>query len=86
MNTRRLIIAAIAASLSFCAAHASDPEQTGSIDTSTSLAAEPISAVGRETAVVTLPEQTVTASAPVVRPLPPLKPLPKWDPHVCIGC
>lgn len=86
MNTPRLIIAAIAVSLSFGAAQAYDPEQTGSIETAPSLAAEPISAVGRETAVVTLPEQTVTASAPVIRPLPPLKPLPKWDPHVCIGC
>ncbi|MCJ2068396.1 hypothetical protein MKK75_06155 [Methylobacterium sp. J-030] len=86
MNTTRLIIATIAVSLSFGAAQASDPEQTGSIGASPAMAAESVSSVGRDTAVVTLPEQTVTADAQVFKPLPPLKPLPKWDPHVCIGC
>ncbi|MCJ2086385.1 hypothetical protein MKK88_10325 [Methylobacterium sp. E-005] len=86
MNTPRLIIVTIAVSLSCGAARASDPEQTGSINSSPVIAAEPVSAVGRDTAVVNLPEQTVTADARAFKPLLPLKPLPKWDPHVCIGC
>lgn len=61
------------------AARAAEPERTGSLGTS-----RPV-ALGRPEAV-TLPEQSVTAPPPPVRAPPPLKPLPKWDPHVCIGC
>lgn len=38
-------------------------------------------------AQVVLPEVSVTATPTRVwKSLPPLKPLPKWDPRVCIGC
>jgi hypothetical protein len=74
-------------------AWAIDPAATGSIDRSPGLAIAPDAPAGSRrpgsaeiaaAAAVTLPEQSVTAAAP--KPLPPLKPLPKWDPGVCTGC
>ena len=96
MNTVRLAIAAFAVSLSLTAARASDPEHTGSIDQSAAVGIALGTSTGNlysnsapeeSTASVVLPEVSVTAApVPALKSLPPLKPLPKWDPHVCIGC
>ncbi|SFM56705.1 hypothetical protein [Methylobacterium pseudosasicola] len=86
----RLIAAGFfAVALSLGAAHAVEPDPTGSIDGPA--AAEPVQGAeagvdGEAIAAVTLPEQSVTTTAPAPASLPPLKPLPKWDPRVCIGC
>ncbi|MCJ2056796.1 hypothetical protein MKL09_09530 [Methylobacterium sp. J-048] len=89
MTVIRLIVAGLAVSLSLGDARAVDRDLTGSIDRPA--AAEPVQdatalAANERTVAVTLPEQSVTTSAPVQKILPPLKPLPKWDPRVCIGC
>ncbi|MHB2208295.1 hypothetical protein [Methylobacterium sp. CM6257] len=82
-----LAAAGLVLTLSLGAARASDDrERTGSIDASPTVTADSARNAAGETASVILPEQSVTAPAPAFRPLPPLKPLPKWDPHVCIGC
>lgn len=96
MKTARVAIAAFAVSLSLNAAEASDPENTGSIAKYETVEialgasiANPnnssLQNVG--TAQVVLPEVSVTARPTSMwKSLPPLKPLPKWDPRVCIGC
>lgn len=96
MKTTRVAIAAFAVSLSLNAAEASDPENTGSIAQSetveialgASIANPDNSSVQNDsTAQVVLPEVSVTATPTRMwKSLPPLKPLPKWDPRVCIGC
>ncbi|CAM2915989.1 MULTISPECIES: hypothetical protein [Methylobacterium] len=89
MTVIRLVAAGLAVSLSLGSARAVDRDLTGSI--ARPAGGEPAQDIavaapdGRTTAVV-LPKQSVTISAPVQRVLPPLKPLPKWDPRVCIGC
>ncbi|TXN54472.1 hypothetical protein FV228_27505 [Methylobacterium sp. WL18] len=89
MTVIRLVAAGLAVSLSLGSARAVDRDLTGSI--ARPAGGEPAQDIavaapdGRTTAVV-LPKQSVTISAPVQRVLPPLKPLPKWNPRVCIGC
>jgi hypothetical protein len=84
----RLLVAGLAVALSLGAARAVDRDPTGGI--APPAAVEPVqdAAIVGDTArnlAVTLPEQSVTTTA-APKPLPPLKPLPKWDPRVCIGC
>jgi len=96
MTLARLLVAALAVSLNIHAAPASELEQTGSIHEYTDIDRAPESPSGvpvaaatpanGESAPVALPKLTVTSAEPVPKPLPPLKPLPKWDPRVCIGC
>ncbi|WP_267361667.1 MULTISPECIES: hypothetical protein [unclassified Methylobacterium] len=86
MTFIRLGVTSLAFAVSLGAAHASNPEQTGSIDMPPAVAAEPSGPIGRNGTAVTLPEQSVIADGRAIKSLPPLKPLPKWDPHVCIGC
>ncbi|MHC2106337.1 MULTISPECIES: hypothetical protein [unclassified Methylobacterium] len=89
MTVIRLVAAGLAVSLSLGSARAVDRDLTGSIARPD--AGEPaqdivVAAPDERTTVVVLPQQSVTTSAPLQRVLPPLKPLPKWDPRVCIGC
>ena len=95
MITTRLLAVGLVLVLGLNGADAADPEQTGSIDRSPNAdlalnaspeAADPIAIEAGSSASVILPELSVTSYASALRPLPPLKPLPKWDPHVCIGC
>lgn len=93
MHTIRFFAAGLAVCFCLNVARASDPEQTGSIDRplTTGMAlnvtsTDPAVAGDGKAMAVILPELSVTDYAPVHRPLPRLKPLPKWDPHVCIGC
>ena len=86
MTFFRLGATSLALAVSLGAAHASEPERTGSINTHPAVTAEPPDAVDGNSTAVTLPEQSVTADGPAIKPLPQLEPLPKWDPHVCIGC
>lgn len=95
MVTIRLLVASLAVSLNLGVAQAADPERTGSTDLmldahlalhARSVITDPtLTEPGRTTSVI-LPELSVTSYVLASRPLPPLKPLPKWDPHVCIGC
>ena len=85
----RLIAAGLAVALSLGAAHAVEPDPILSIDGPAAVEPAQDAAAGIEgekIAAVTLPEQSVTTTTPAPKPLPPLKPLPKWDPRVCIGC
>ncbi|MBE7201443.1 MAG: hypothetical protein INR70_27075 [Parafilimonas terrae] len=96
MTVARLLAAALAISLSILAARASELEQTGAIDrhadmeqtleASSDVPAPVTKPANEESTPVALPKLSVTTVEPVLKPLPPLKPLPKWDPHVCIGC
>ncbi|MCJ2144233.1 hypothetical protein [Methylobacterium sp. E-066] len=86
---RPLAAGFFAVALSLGTAHALEPDPTGSIDRPA--ATEPVQGEaagvdGKTIAAVTLPEQSVTTTDPAPRSLPPLKPLPKWDPRVCTGC
>ncbi|GLI96155.1 hypothetical protein [Methylocystis echinoides] len=96
MNTARLAIAAFAVSLSLNAAEASDPENTSSIAQSETVEIALGASIGNpnkksgledSTASVVLPKVSVTAAPTrTLKSLPPLEPLPKWDPRVCVGC
>lgn len=95
MTAIRLVVASLAVFLSLGTAYAADPEQTGSIDRTPEVGlstnafldiTDPIIIESGKTTSVILPELSVTSYTLAPRPLPPLKPLPKWDPHVCIGC
>ncbi|MBE7196517.1 hypothetical protein ACLBX9_07320 [Methylobacterium sp. A49B] len=95
MTVARLLAAALAVSLSILAARASELEQAGTIDQpadmermleAPTLPAPATKPASEDSAPVALPKLSVTTIEPVPKPLPPLKPLPKWDPHVCIGC
>ena len=85
----RLIAAGLAVALSLNAARAMDGDLTGSIARpATAETVQDIAALATDArpAAVTLPEQSVTTTNPAPKALPPLKPLPKWDPRVCVGC
>lgn len=89
MIVYRALAAGLAAWLSLGAALAVDRDLTGSIDRPAAIEPAPDAAAlaaAAKALAVTLPEQSVTTSVTVQRALPPLKPLPKWDPRVCIGC
>ncbi|MCJ2118512.1 hypothetical protein MKK65_18410 [Methylobacterium sp. J-001] len=84
----RLIAAGLAVALSLNAARAMDGYLTGSIARpATAESVQDVAALAdARPAAVTLPEQSVTTTNPAPKALPPLKPLPKWDPRVCVGC
>lgn len=95
MTISRLFAATLVVSLCPGAARAFDPERTSGIDREAGLQLakgawngrlKRGAAAGEKAAKVDLPQLSVTSATPELRFLPSLKPLPKWDPRICIGC
>jgi hypothetical protein len=88
MTVIRFLVAGLVVTLSLGAARAVDRDPADGLDRPAAVESVQDAAIIADTArnaAVTLPEQSVTTTV-APKPLPPLKPLPKWDPRVCIGC